>query len=434
MSVRLKSVAGLLLAWSALGLVNVAQGNPPAAQLTSSTAAENAPGYPLFGAKPIPFERSSGKVVGVYVPNWEPAELIEQVPVQNLTHVLYAFLRLCGPGQLDKDRIACEGKPDFELATGPVDRRFDAAFARYKQRAPHVKVVASVGGWGGSDPFFHLAHDQAKRATFVASTQRFLREHPAFDGIDIDWEHPGTNGSANGVALGKPEDGAAYADLMTDLRQGLDRLSAETGRPYLLTTAVNATEPIVKVIDFKRAAPKLDLVFIMSYDYYGPWTAQLGHHSTLHSSAPGVDDSLAHSVRTFEAAGVPKSKMVAGVAMYGRGFKGVSGPRTGASKAGNYPGAEGAMGYREFAGRLLDAQGRGRQGFQAQRDPVTGGWSLYHSKHRLWMGYDDPRAVLEKGRFAVDQGLAGVFAWELSQDNGDLLNAMNRGVGNLPLR
>ena len=25
--------------------------------------------------------------------------------------------------------------------------------------------------------------------------------------------------------------------------------------------------------------------------------------------------------------------------------------------------------------------------------------------------------------------LAGLFAWELSQDNGDLLNAMNRGLG-----
>lgn len=49
------------------------------------------------------------------------------------------------------------------------------------------------------------------------------------------------------------------------------------------------------------------------------------------------------------------------------------------------------------------------------------------------VGYDDPRAVLRKARFSVQQGLAGVFAWELSQDNGDLLNAMNRGVGNIPL-
>ena len=55
-------------------------------------------------------------------------------------------------------------------------------------------------------------------------------------------------------------------------------------------------------------------------------------------------------------------------------------------------------------------------------------------RNRLFMGYDDPRAVLRKGAFVRSEGLAGVFAWELSQDNGDILNAMNFGVGNLLLR
>ena len=50
------------------------------------------------------------------------------------------------------------------------------------------------------------------------------------------------------------------------------------------------------------------------------------------------------------------------------------------------------------------------------------------------MGYDDPRAVLVKGAFVREAGLAGVFAWELSQDNGDILNAMNFGVGNALLQ
>ncbi len=55
------------------------------------------------------------------------------------------------------------------------------------------------------------------------------------------------------------------------------------------------------------------------------------------------------------------------------------------------------------------------------------------SKLKLMMGYDDPRAVLAKGQFVLKRGLAGIFAWELSQDNGDILNAMNLGVGHLPL-
>ena len=75
----------------------------------------------------------------------QPEALIEQVPPGNLTHVLYAFLRLCGPGQLPKDAAACQGHGDFELAVSPLEARFDRVFARYKQRAPHLQVLASVG-------------------------------------------------------------------------------------------------------------------------------------------------------------------------------------------------------------------------------------------------------------------------------------------------
>jgi chitinase len=67
-------------------------------------------------------------------------------------------------------------------------------------------------------------------------------------------------------------------------------------------------------------------------------------------------------------------------------------------------------------------------------DPKTLSCNLYNARNKLFMGYDDPRTVIAKGRFARDAGLAGVFAWELSQDNGDILNAMNFGVGNLPLQ
>ncbi len=411
----------------------IAAGAFAAAPAPAPQAKSDAPGYALFGGTPVEFERTGGKVVGVYVPNWEPVELIERVPPQNLTHVLYAFLRLCGPGQLEKDAAKCAGKKDFEIGTGPIDERFNAAFLRYKQRAPHLKIVASVGGWGGSDPIFHLAGDPARRAVFAASAQRFLREHPAFDGIDIDWEHPGNNGAANGVQLGSPRDGQSYAELMADLRQALDALTAETGRPYLLTTAVNPMASIVGKINFKDAARPLDLVFMMSYDFYGMWSPVAGHHTALRASGPEADDSLERAVRNLETAGVPRAKLVAGIAMYGRGFTGVSETKAGAAKAGAYPGGEGAQGYREIAGRILDAAGKGRAGYQSVWDPVTQSWSLYHPALKLWMGYDDPRAVLAKGRYARELGLAGVFAWELSQDNGDLLNAMNRGVGNLPL-
>ena len=387
----------------------------------------------LFGAKPQDFERTGAKVVGVYVANWAPISHVEALKPGSVTHLLYAFVRACGPGQLPADAPKCQGKQDFQLATCEVDRRFDAAFARLKARAPHVKVLASVGGWGGSDPFFHLANDPARRAVFAASAMQFLRDHPAFDGIDIDWEHPGGNGAANGVQLGSPADGQGFADLMVDLRAALDRLTAENGRLYQLTVAVNPISLITDRINYKQAAPALDLVFMMSYDFYGNWTPVAGNHSTLRSSAPEADDSLERGVRNLKAAGVPAAKLVAGVAMYGRGFAGVARPVTGAAKSGGYPGSDGSTGYRDIAARYLGPRGQGLRGYKPVFDPATQAWNLYHPRLKLFMGYDDPRAVLAKGRFVREQGLAGVFAWELSQDNGDILNAMNLGVGNLAL-
>lgn len=393
----------------------------------------------LFGAGPLEVERSSAKVVGVYVPMWESPAHVDRLKAGSVTHLLYAFLRLCGPGQLAKDAPKCVGKQDYQLTTGPVEKTFDAAFQRLKTRSPHVKVLASVGGWGGSDGFFHLANDAARRAVFAQSVQQFLREHPGFDGVDIDWEHPGDNGAANGVALGSPADGQGYAELMHDLRRALLALEAENGRPYLLTTAVNTTAAVVDRIEFKRAAEALDLVFMMSYDFYGNWSARPGHHSSLMSSlgpdGRPADDSLDQSVRNLDRAGVPRAKMVAGVAMYGRGFSGVERDAAGLlSKRGGYPGADGSLVYREIAARYLGPKGQGLRGFRAEFDARTQAWSLVHPRLKLWIGYDDPRAVRAKGQYVLKNGLAGVFAWELSQDNGDLLNAMNEGVGNLLLQ
>lgn len=126
--------ACVLLAWGLVGLsaTAAAAGDPPAAE--------------LFSGRFVDFERSSTKVVGVYVPNWEPTALVDGLAGNNVTHLLYAFLHVCGPGQLPVDAPKCEGKGEHELAEGPVDRRFDEAFQRLKARAPHVKVLASVGG------------------------------------------------------------------------------------------------------------------------------------------------------------------------------------------------------------------------------------------------------------------------------------------------
>ncbi|MFL6697374.1 MAG: glycoside hydrolase family 18 protein [Vitreoscilla sp.] len=413
-------------------LLASAAGPAPAASPASAP-------YPLFGGKPLEWERSGGKIVGVYTPNWQPAALVDALHGDSVTHVIYAFLHVCGTGQLPEDGPRCQGKGDFQLATSAIDDTFNAAFARLKARAPHVKVLASVGGWGGSDPLFHIADEAAPRAAFAKSAADFLRTHPAFDGIDIDWEHPTNNGAANGVQLGSPADGQGYADLMAALRGSLDALTGENGHKYLLTGAINTQHVIVDKVNYRDAVKSMDYIFMMTYDNYGSWTKATGNHASPRASADGAEDGLDAAVRTMTGAGVPAGKLVAGVAMYGRGFTGVAKPApghgfTGQPHTGTYPAPEGASDYRELGARYIDRNGQGRHGYQAILDPRTQAWNLYNARNALFMGYDDPRAVIAKGRFAREAGLAGVFAWELSQDNGDILNAMNHGVGNALLQ
>jgi chitinase len=352
-------------------------------------------------------------VVGTYILAERGVDVVEQLKPGRVTHLLYAFLLICGEGQRPQEAQACEGRPAFSIAPHADQQVFSAAFERLKARDPQAQVLASVGGWGGSDPFFHLAATPEGRAAFVQHAIDWLRANPAFDGLDIDWEHPGSNGAVNGVALGSAADAQNYVLLMQDLRAGLDALGRDTGRRYALTTAIATTREQLARMAMGRAAPSLDLVFLMTYDFAGPWTQKAANHTPLRSATADDDTSLTAAVELLKRDGVPAAKLVAGVAMYGRGFDGV---KADGRYAKPWPNEDGSVAFKDIA--ALKAQG-----MKPRFDKLTQSWAMVG--HGRFVGYDDPRAVRAKVAFARAQGLAGVFAWELSQDNGEILDAMN---------
>jgi len=350
-------------------------------------------------------------VVGAYVLAERGVGVVEQLQPGRVSHLLYAFLLICGDGQRPQEDEACAGRPAFSIAPHADQDSFSAAFQRLKARDPQVQVLASVGGWGGSDPFFHLAATAEGRAAFTRSATAWLRAHPGFDGLDIDWEHPGSNGAATGVTLGGPQDGEHFVLLLQELRVALDDLGHELGRRLALTVAVNTTrEQLARMpAAMGRAARSLDLVFMMTYDFAGPWTKTVGHHTPLLSARAGDDRSLQAAVANFKAEGVPAGKLVAGVAMYARGFDGVT---PDGRYARPFPSADGSAAFKDLAAL----------GLKPRFDPATQAWALVGPGR--YVGYDDPRAVRAKVAFAKRAGLAGVFAWELNQDNGAILDAM----------
>ena len=228
-----------------------------------------------------PYANKSGKVVGSYFVEWGVYGrkfAVDKIPAQNLTHILYGFIPICGgdgindslkeiDGSFQALQRACSGRADFKVAihdpwaavqmpqagvsdfSDPYKGNFGQLMA-LKQAYPDLKILPSVGGWTLSDPFYFLG-DKTKRDVFVASVKEFLQTWKFFDGVDIDWEFPG--GSGANPSLGNANDGETYVILMRELRAMLDELSAETGRSYELTSAISAGDDKIAKVDYQAA-------------------------------------------------------------------------------------------------------------------------------------------------------------------------------------
>ncbi|WP_370630699.1 glycosyl hydrolase family 18 protein [Photobacterium sp. WH24] len=423
-------------------------------------------------------------VVGAYFVEWGVFGrkfTVDKIPAQNLTHILYGFIPVCGPneslGEIESGNSlaalnrACAGTPDFEVAihdpwaavqmpqpqsghtySTPYKGNYGQLMA-LKQRYPDLKVIPSIGGWTLSDPFFSFT-DKSKRDVFVASVKKFLQTWKFFDGVDIDWEFPGGKGA--NTTLGDPvNDGPAYVALMRELRTMLDGLEAETGRQFELTSAIGVGYDKIDVVNYAEASQYMDYIFNMSYDFYGGWSNVTGHQTALNCGShltadqcngTGVDENgeprlgpaytTAHGVERLLAQGVPANKLVVGAAMYGRGWTGVtqasmtdpSNPMTGVGNgavAGSWE--AGVIDYKDVVTRYENKAGV-VLGYDEQAEAP---WAYDPSNGDL-VTYDSPRSIMAKGQYVRDLGLAGLFAWEIDADNGDILNAMQESLAGAP--
>ncbi|CAM4108891.1 glycosyl hydrolase family 18 protein [Vibrio neonatus] len=412
-----------------------------------------------------PYENTTDKIVGTYVVEWAVYGRdypIDKAPIQNLNRMIYGFVPMCGghglndslktiEGSFEALQNACAGREDFKVAihdpwaavqiplkgseewSAPYKGNFAQMMAA-KKANPDLRILPSIGGWTLSDPFFFM-HDDEIRHTFVESVREYLETWKFFDGVDIDYEFPG-GGGANPNLGNKDIDGQTYVTLMKDLREMLDELGEKNGRYYELGSAINIGHDKLAVVDYGEASKYLDHIFLMSYDYYGAWnTSILNHQAALHKSGVNTvpDESEYYTSRGVEILleqGVPIEKMVIGGAAYGRGWSGVHGFTDGNPFTGNATGPingtweNGVLDYRDIAENHGAAQG-----FVYGYDEAAEAPYLFKESTGELITYDDPRSIKAKAQYALANGMAGIFHWEMDGDNGDLINAMHEGLG-----
>jgi chitinase len=351
------------------------------------------------------------KVIGYYA-DWTAARYpLAGIPAAKLTHVNYAFGKIGADNRLTWNAsLAVEQVYPGDCVDAGCPHGLFNQISLLKQQYPHLRFLMSVGGWTDSGPFYEMAAAEPSRQAFARSCADFLSTYPQFDGIDIDWEHP----VSGGIQPGDPRDARNYVLLLAALRGAI-------GPAKLLTVAASASPRGIDPIQYADMAEILDWVNVMTYDFHSGGT-RAGFNSALynHDDPSNSRLNLHDAVQAIAAKGMPRHKLVAGVPFYGRGWRGVESskvwsPATGPLQVG---------GYRTVAETLLKSPEYVRYWDDVAKVP----W-LYNPDRKEWITYEDPQSMRVKGEYVAAQHLAGAMFWELSNDDGTLLDALRSGLG-----
>jgi chitinase len=362
------------------------------------------------GQPPAP-PPSAPLVIGYYA-DWTAERYpLADIPAAKLTHVNYAFGKIGADNRLIvNSAIATERVYPGDCSEPGCAHGLFNQITVLKQKQPHLKFILSVGGWTDSGPFYEMAATDPSRQTFAQSCADFLKTYPQFDGIDIDWEHA----VIGGLQPGQPRDAHNYVLLLAALRRAI-------GAGRLLTVAVPASPRGIEPLEYAAMAPLLDWASVMTYDFHSGGT-RAGFNSALynHDDPSNPRLNVHDAVQAILTKGVPQNKLVAGLPFYGRGWNGVESSSAWTAGTGRIQ----VGGYTAIVRSFLNAPGFVRNWDDVAKVP----W-LYNASTKEWITYEDPQSIRIKGEYIAAQKLRGAMFWELSNDDGTLLEALRRGLG-----
>lgn len=361
----------------------------------------------------------SGLVVESYIRTWPIGSTTkdmdkgqywtaDDIKGEYLTDLIIAFAQIKDGSSIYIENLEPQpSSTDPNVMISPFTELWDEV-RTLKDQYPHLRIHISIGGWG-AEGFSDMANDPAVRADFVKNVINWVTQYD-LDGVDIDWEYP--VGPDWGLPIKtRPEDRDNYLMLLHDLRSALDTLGCKTGKTYTLSVAVPASVWFPQKIDVAAVASVVDSLKLMSYDYYGSWSATTGHISNLYNNPSDPNGwSTDQAVNAYLQAGVPANKLVLGVSFYGRGWKGVSdGGNHGLFQKYTEAIYPDGISYTDIKKLLYSDEGYVRYWDDAAKAPF-----LYNGD--IFISYTDEESLGELTEYIRAKGLHGVFAWEYCHD------------------
>ncbi|MEU8777546.1 glycoside hydrolase family 18 protein [Streptomyces sp. NPDC048606] len=389
---------------------------------------------------------------GVYGRDFQVQDLDANGTAGRLTHINYAFGNIGADGKCFTGNVPGEADAWADYArpldaANSVDGVADTAeqplagnfnqLKELKAKHPNLKVLISLGGWSWSTHFSDAALTAASREALVRSClDLYIKGNlpqdgarggagaaaGVFDGIDLDWEWPGSEGDTD--TKYRPEDKRNFTALVEEFRRQLDALGRERRRGYELTAFVPAAPAKIDAgFDVRRIMRNLDFVTLQGYDFHVSGEARTAQQSALYARN---DFSVSGTVDAWLRRGAPARKLVVGMPFYGQGWTGVSGGGDGMGRPATGPApARWAAGYADYK-ELKELAGSGT--YRLYRDRRDGHAWLFDGT-TLWT-YDDPQVLRAKARYVREEGLGGAMFWSLDADtaDGELTAAVDRGL------
>ena len=287
---------------------------------------------------------------------------------------------------------------DFTIDTSGILAVIDKVLS---VREHGVRVVLSVQGYSSAGTNFSKAASTEEGRKKLAESMLNVIETYHLDGIDIDWEYPGFN-TGTSVAVDK----ANYTLLCKQIYETLKKANSD----YLLTAAIPGGSNGPYRFDLGNVAKYLDYIHIMTYDLQSGSSAT--HHTALYDSNATLSGcTVASSVDTYKSCGVPESKIVIGLAFYG---KRTSATSLGSRASGGYKSVTYDVIVKEYLSRL-------NNGVEYGFDEISQAPYLLDKTNGYFITYDDERSISAKCEYAQKSNIAGVMIWDIGQDTSDTL-------------
>lgn len=311
------------------------------------------------------------------------AAQVDSFAVEKLTHIIFSFCHLKG------NQLTVDNAND----TLTIQR-----LVALKKRNPQLKVLLSLGGWGGCETCSNVFETEKGRQEFSKSVKGLLDYFKA-DGIDLDWEYPAIAGYPGHRFV--PEDKPNFTKLVIELRKAIG------SKNEISFAAGGFTKFLEESIEWKKVMPMLDRVNLMTYDLVHGYSTVTGHHTPIYST-PYQQESADNAIRFLDSIGIPRNKLVIGAAFYARIFENVDSVNNGLYQAGTFKRGVPFKAYPNVFAK--------DSGFVYHWDPVAQAPWLYNAAQKLFVTFDDTTSMRLKTAYAVDNKLNGIMFWQLGED------------------